>query len=297
MEFGELITAMVTPFDKNCNLNLEACNKLIEHLIKNGSDGILLSGTTGESPTLTDEEKIQLFRLGVKNFGAKIKIIAGTGTYDTKHSIELSKEAEKIGVDGLLLVTPYYNKPNQSGLYKHFEAIANAVKIPIILYNVPSRTSCNMSAKTCIELSKIDNIIGVKEASSDFRQIAEIIRGSREGFLVYSGNDGDTLPMLSLGAYGVISVASHIVGNDIKKMVASFKSGNISEAARLHKYLLDIFYGIFITTSPIPIKEALNLSGIDVGPTRLPLGKMTDDELTTFKKILAKYNIINLIIK
>lgn len=290
MEFGELITAMVTPFDEKGSLNIETCNDLMEHLIKNGSDGILLSGTTGESPTLTDEEKIELFKLGVKNFKGRTKIIAGTGTYDTRHSIELSKEAEKIGTDCLLLVTPYYNKPNQTGLYRHFEAIAGEVKIPVILYNVPSRTSCNLSAKTCIELSRIPNIIGVKEASCDFRQIAEIIRGAREDFLVFSGNDGDTLPMLSLGAYGVISVASHIVGKEIKNMILNFKKGDISEAARLHNYLLDIFYGIFITTSPIPIKEALNLSGINVGKTRLPLAGMTDEELAAFKKILSKYH-------
>ncbi|MBE3089853.1 MAG: 4-hydroxy-tetrahydrodipicolinate synthase [Actinobacteria bacterium] len=292
MIFGELITAMVTPFDKNYNLDQDATLKMMEHLVKNGSDGILISGTTGESPTLDDEEKIKLFKLAVKNFKNKTKIIAGTGTYDTKYSVELSKEAEKIGVDGLLLVTPYYNKPNQSGLYKHFEKIAGSVKIPVIIYNVPSRTSCNISAKTCIELSNIENIAGIKEASSDFKQIAEIIRGTREDFMVYSGNDGDTLPMLSLGAYGVISVASHIVGNEIKRMISSFKNGNVAEAARLHNYLFDIFYGIFITTSPIPIKEALNLSGVYAGPTRLPLCAMGEEELAAFKKILSKYNII-----
>jgi 4-hydroxy-tetrahydrodipicolinate synthase len=292
MELGELVTAMVSPFDRNHNLNLEVAEKLMEHLVKNESDAILLAGTTGESPTLKDEEKMKLFELGVDKFSDKVKIIAGTGSYDTKHSIELSKEAEKIGVDAVLLVTPYYNKPSQMGLFKHFEAIASEIKIPVILYNVPSRTSVNITAKTCIELSKVDNIIGMKEASSDFRQIAEIIRGTKDGFLVYSGNDGDTLPMLSLGAHGVISVAAHIVGKDIKNMIRSFKSGNILEAARLHNWLLDIFYGIFITTSPVPIKEALNLSGINVGPTRLPLCGMTDEELQVFKKILTKYNLI-----
>ena len=224
MSFGELITAMVTPFDKDNKVNLEEASQLMEHLVKNESDGILLAGTTGESATLTDEEKIELFTLGVKRFKSKTKIIAGTGTNDTGHSVELSMEAQKAGVDCLLCVTPYYNKPSQAGLYRHFEKIASSVKIPIILYNVPSRTACNISAKTVIELSKIENIIGVKEASSDFKQIAEIIGGADEGFLVYSGNDGDTLPMLSLGAYGVISVASHLVGKDIKKMIKTFKS-------------------------------------------------------------------------
>ena len=293
VNIGEAITAMVTPFDKNYNLDLESCSRLIDFLVKNGSDGILLSGTTGESPTLSDEEKIELFGFAKKNFGDKTKIIAGTGSNDTKHSIELSKEAEKIGVDALLLVTPYYNKPTQMGLYKHFEAISSEVKIPIILYNVPSRTSSNIDSRTCVELSKIDNICGVKEASSDMKQIAEIIRDTDEDFLVYSGNDGDTLPILSLGGYGVISVASQIIGNEIRKMISCFKNGDIGEASRLHRYLLDIFYGIFITTNPIPIKEALNLKGMCVGPTRPPLYQMEEGDLQKFKNILKKHKIIN----
>jgi len=292
MSFGELITAMVTPFDKENKVNLEEASALIEYLIKNESDGILLAGTTGESATLADEEKIGLFTLGVKRFKAKTKIIAGTGTNDTGHSVELSIEAQKAGVDCLLCVTPYYNKPSQAGLYRHFEKIASSVKIPIILYNVPSRTACNISAKTVIELSKIENIIGVKEASSDFKQIAEIIGGTDEGFLVYSGNDGDTLPMLALGASGVISVASHLVGKDIKKMINTFKSGRANEAAKLHIWLLDIFYGIFISTNPVPVKTALNLKGFDAGGVRLPLCEMTGEELCLFKKILGKYKLI-----
>jgi 4-hydroxy-tetrahydrodipicolinate synthase len=292
MSFGELITAMVTPFDKNNKVNFEEASKLIEYLIKNESDGILLAGTTGESATLADEEKIELFTLGVKSFKAKTKIIAGTGTNDTGHSIELSMEAQKAGADCLLCVTPYYNKPSQAGMYRHFEKIASSVKIPIILYNVPSRTACNISAKTVIALSKIENIIGVKEASSDFKQIAEIIGGADEGFLVYSGNDGDTLPMLSLGAYGVISVASHLVGKDIKKMIKTFKAGMTDEAAKLHRWLLDIFYGIFISTNPVPVKTALDLKGFNTGGVRLPLCEMTEEELDLFKKILGKYQLI-----
>ena len=289
MSFGELITAMVTPFDKDNKVNFEEASKLIEYLIQNESDGILLAGTTGESATLSDEEKIELFTLGVKRFKSKTKIIAGTGTNDTGHSVELSMEAQKAGVDCLLCVTPYYNKPSQMGLYRHFEKIASAVKIPIILYNVPSRTSCNISAKTVIALSKIKNIIGIKEASCDFKQIAEIISGADESFLVYSGTDGDTLPMLSIGAYGVISVASHLVGKDIKKMIKTFKDGRIDEAAKLHRWLLDIFYGIFISTNPVPVKTALNLKGFNTGKVRLPLCEMTEEELDMFKKILGKY--------
>jgi len=292
MDFGELITAMVTPFDSKYRLDLESAKKLMQHLVDNGSESILLSGTTGESPTLTDSEKFELFELGVDFLKNKAKVIAGTGSNDTAHSIKLSKQAEKRGVDYLLCVTPYYNKPGQEGLMQHFKSIALAVNIPVIIYNVPSRTACNISSKTAIELSKIENIIGIKEASSDFRQIAEEIRDSRPGFLIYSGNDGDTLPMLSLGAYGVISVASHVVGKEIRKMIRSFKEGNIKEASRLHNWLLDIFYGIFITTNPVPIKTALNLSGINAGPPRLPLYSMNDSELTAFKKILEKYSLI-----
>lgn len=291
---GEVITAMVTPFDNNLGLDLEACGKLIEHLIENGSDGILLAGTTGESPTLSDEEKLKLFSFAKKNYGDKTKIIAGTGSNDTKHSIELSKEAERIGVDYLLLVTPYYNKPTQWGLYKHFETIAREVKLPIIIYNVPSRTSCNISSQTCVELSRIDNICGVKEASGDLKQIAEIIRDSEKDFLVFSGNDADTLPILSIGGYGVISVASHIIGKEIKKMVSYFKQGKVKEALSLHSYWLDLFYGIFITTNPIPIKEALNLKGIKVGLPRPPLYPMEEKQLEQFKNILLKYEIIKI---
>ena len=292
MDFGELITAMVTPFDRNNRLDFTAVEKLIAHLIKQGSDAILLAGTTGESPTLTDEEKLELFKFAVKNFKREIKIIAGTGSNDTNHSIELSKAAQKAGVDGLLIVTPYYNKPSQEGLYKHFSAIAKSVDIPVILYNVPSRTSCNIDASTCIKLSAIENITGIKEASSDFKQIAEIIRDTPDNFYVYSGNDGDTLCMLSIGAYGVISVASHIVGEKIKTMIRMYKEGRVSESARIHQWLLDIFYGIFIVTNPVPIKTALNLAGINVGSVRLPLTEMPVNELNKFKTILKKYAII-----
>jgi 4-hydroxy-tetrahydrodipicolinate synthase len=292
-EFGKLITAAVSPFDKNYDLDIEAFHSLVEHLIENGSDGILISGTTGESPTLSDQEKVDLFKYAKDNFGDRIKIIAGTGTNDTRHSIELSMEAESIGVDCLLLVTPYYNKPSQQGLYKHFEKIAGEVSLPIILYNVPSRTSCNIDSGTCIELSKIDNIRGVKEASTNFRQISEIISGTDDAFLLYSGNDGDTLPILSLGGTGVISVASHIIGREIKEMMAHFQEGNIREAARSHNSLLEVFYGIFIATNPVPIKEALNLKGIQAGPCRPPLYPMSDKECEVFTNILKRHKIID----
>ncbi len=289
---GELITAMVTPFNKELQVDLDAAHTLMDYLISNGSEGILLSGTTGESPTLTDQEKLSLFRYAVKNFGNRAKIIAGTGTNDTGHAVVLSQEAEKMGVDALLLVVPYYNKPSQTGLYKHFETIAGAVKIPVILYNVPSRTSCNLDAKTCIQLAEIDNIVGVKEASSQFGQISLIVRNTPEDFLVYSGNDGDTLPILSIGGYGVISVASHIAGKQIQEMIRCFKEGRSQEAADIHGTLMDLFEAIFITTNPIPIKTALNLMDIKVGEVRLPLCEMEKDTLAKFKNTLKKYHLI-----
>ena len=289
---GEVITAMVTPFDREYNINFNSCGKLIEHIIDQGSDGILLSGTTGECPTLSDDEKIKLFKFAKDNFGSRIKIIAGTSSNDTAHSLELSREAEKQGIDGILLTVPYYNRPSQAGIFKHFSTIAGEVNIPVILYNVPSRTSSNLESRTCVELSKISNICGIKEASSNMRQITEIIAGTDEDFIVYSGNDGDTLPVLSMGGYGVISVASHIIGKRIKEMISSFKKGNFKDAAKMHCDLSDIFYGIFIATNPVPIKEALNLMGLDVGPCRLPLCPMEDDKSTSFKEILKRHGLI-----
>lgn len=292
MDLGEVITAMVTPFDKDFKIDWESTDKLMDYLVENGSDSLLLAGTTGESPTLTDDEKIALFEFGKKKFENKIKIIAGTGSYDTYHTIELSKKAIQSGADALLMVTPYYNKPTQSGLIKHYESISEAVDIPIIIYNVPSRTCCNISSKTCIELSKIKNIVAVKEASGDLKQVAEIIRDAQPGFKVYSGNDGDTFSIVALGGIGVVSVASHIIGKEIKEMIKSIKKSNINQAAYLHKKYLDIFYGIFITTSPIPIKRALNLKGMNVGPLRPPLYEMEIKEKESFDKILSEYNII-----
>lgn len=292
IDLGEVITAMVTPFNNDYDIDWQSTDKLMDYLAENGSDSLLLAGTTGESPTLTDDEKIELFKFGRKKFQGKIKIIAGTGTNNTYHTVELSKKAQAAGADALLLVTPYYNKPTQSGLVKHFETVSNSVDIPIIVYNVPSRTCCNINSKTCVTISGLKNIIGIKEASADLRQIAEIIRDTDKDFKIYSGNDGDTFAIVALGGAGVISVASHIIGREIKEMIGFIKKGSIAAAADMHKKYLDIFYGIFMTTSPIPIKKALNLKGINVGPLRPPLYNMEPAEEETFSKLLSKYNII-----
>lgn len=292
IEFGEVITAMVTPFDHDLKVDFNLAHKLMEHLVANGSDGILLSGTTGESPTLSDEEKLKLFHFGQKNFSSKVKIIAGTGSNDTRHSVLLSKQAEDMGVDALLIVTPYYNKPSQEGLYRHFEAIASSVNLPIIIYNVPSRTGVNITAGTCLKLSEINNIAAVKEASGNLAQISEIAKGAREDFLIYSGNDSDTLPILSVGGYGVISVASHLMGKEIKQMINAYKSTDVKKAKAINSYLLDLFNAIFITTNPVPIKEALNMIGLKVGGVRLPLCQMSDNERKTLIKIVQNYKTV-----
>ncbi len=292
VNLGEVITAMITPFDKDYKINWASADKLIDYLTLNGSDSILLAGTTGESPTLTDEEKIDLIKFGRKKLNGNVGLIAGTGSNDTFHTIELSKKAQEAGTDALLIVTPYYNKPTQTGLLRHFSAISDAVSIPIIVYNVPSRTCCNISSDTCKKLAQIENIVGIKEASTDLKQITEILRDCPQNFKVYSGNDGDTFPVVALGGAGVISVASHIIGKEIKKMIGYIKNGSIIKAAELHKKYLEIFYGIFITTSPIPIKKALYLKGMDEGFLRPPLYDMETGEEEILSKLLLKYSII-----
>ena len=291
-DFGELITAMITPFNENLKINWQSVDKISDHLIKTGTDSILVSGTTGESPTLRDEEKIDLVKFLKKKFKDKIKIISGTGSYDTAHSCELSKKAEQAGADGILAVAPYYNKPSQKGLFMHFKMISESIKIPLIIYNVPSRTVSNISSSTCVNLAQLSNISAVKEASSDFKQIGEILRDADKDFKIYSGNDGDTFTIVAMGGYGVISVASHIIGEEIKKMISYIKNNNIYKAAEIHKNYLDIFYGIFMTSSPIPIKKAMDLIGLEAGPLRLPLCEMEKSEETIFKTLLAKHGII-----
>ncbi|MCR4393901.1 MAG: 4-hydroxy-tetrahydrodipicolinate synthase, partial [Dehalococcoidales bacterium] len=270
-ELGRLITAMVTPFDEAGKIDFKQAQKLALACLKSGSDGLVLSGTTGESPTLTHEEELKLYAAVKEAVGNRGSIIAGTGSNSTAEAIEATRGAEKIGVDACLLVTPYYNKPSQEGLYQHFKAIAESTHLPCILYNVPSRTVVSLASETVIRLSQIENIIGIKEASSNLEEIGKIISGARRGFLVWSGNDGDTLPIMSLGGYGVISVASHLVGKQIKNMIDSVVAGKLAEAARMHLDLLPLFKVLFIVSNPVPVKYALNHIGFQVGKPRLPL--------------------------
>jgi 4-hydroxy-tetrahydrodipicolinate synthase len=270
-EIGRLLTAMVTPFDREGGLDTAQAGRLARALLDSGSEGLVVAGTTGESPTLTLKEKWRLFAAVKQAVGGRGAIIAGTGNYSTAESIELTQEAEKIGVDGVLLVVPYYNKPTQEGLFRHFEAIARSTSLPCILYNVPSRTGTNLTAETTIRLSHIPNIVGIKEASGDLAQSARIIENTRDDFRVWSGNDEDTLPLLALGGYGVVSVAAHLVGNQIQEMIRFFLGGDTARAAAIHRRLLPLVKALFLVGNPMPVKYALNHIGFDVGTPRLPL--------------------------
>ena len=290
-ELGRLLTAMVTPFDEKGAVDFEQAKRLAHALLDSGSDGVVLSGTTGESPTLTTDEKMRLFSEVKQSVGDKGAIIAGTGTYNTAESIELSQEAEKQGVDGLLLVVPYYNKPPQEGMYQHFKAIADKTSLPCIVYNIMGRTGVNMTDETTIRLSEIDNIVGTKEASGDMNQISRIISGAGPDFKVWSGDDNQTFLMMSMGGYGVVSVVSHLVGNQIKHMMGLLLEGDIEGAAAEHRRLLPIFLGMFTESNPIPVKYAVNQIGMNVGDPRLPMVPPSAKAMAEVNKLLEKYDM------
>ncbi len=262
---------MVTPFDQKGNIDFSKTEKLVNYLIANGSDALIVCGTTGESPTLTTEEKLAMFQFVVEKTDGRIPIIAGTGGNNTYASVELTKKATVLGVDGIMAVVPYYNRPSQDGLYAHFQEIAEATTLPVMLYNVPGRTSVNMTAETTIALSEIANITSVKEASENLEQIGEIIERTEDDFRVYSGDDSLTLPVMAIGGDGVVSVASHIIGNEMQTMIQAFKRGDVHQAAGLHRSLLPAMKSLFIAPNPTCVKVALQLKGLDVGSVRLPL--------------------------
>lgn len=290
-KLGRLLTAMVTPFNEEGTVDYEQAKKLALALIDSGSDGVVVVGTTGESPTLVRAEERRLFREVKSAVGQRGNVIAGTGSNSTTEALEATKEAERIGVDACLLVVPYYNRPTQEGLYQHFKTIAESTSLPCILYNVPSRTVTSLSADTVVKLSQIENIIGIKEASGNFEQISRIISHARENFLVWSGNDSDTLPILALGGYGVVSVASHLVGNQIREMINHFSNGRVAEAARMHNYLMLLFNVLFIVSNPIPVKYALNHVGFYVGKPRLPLTEPDEKSAAAIRDTLKNYKI------
>ncbi|PQV63829.1 dihydrodipicolinate synthase [Abditibacterium utsteinense] len=291
--FGPLLTAMVTPFHPDGKVNFERAEELALRLLESGSSGLIVSGTTGESPTLTPDEKLELYRR-VKIVAKDAPVIANTGDNETAFSVEFSKMAVQTGVNGLLLVVPYYNKPSQEGLFRHFKTIAESVELPCLLYNVPGRTGRNMTAQTHARLSLVENIIGTKEASGDLVQIGHIRAQTDENFAIYSGDDAATLPMLPLGCCGCISVVSHIAGKPFRAMMDAFWSGDMKTARDLHLRLLPVIEALFPANgaSPAPVKTALALQGFPCGGLRLPLVESDADEIETMKRVLATAGLL-----
>jgi len=271
--FGRIATAVVTPFDSRGNVDYVSAKCLVDHLADNGSDAVVVAGTTGEGVALSEEERIELFTFWRENAPEKMKVVANTGTNVTKDSVALTKAATKAGVDGVMTVMPYYNKPNQEGQVRHFRMVANATDKPVLLYNVPSRTGGSMTLEAIIELSGVTNIAAIKEASGNLDFVSSIVKNSQDGFVVYSGDDSLTLPILSVGGVGVVSVASHIVGSQLAEMVKAFVSGDVSRAREIHLKLLGVYKALFSTTNPIPVKTALSLMGLISEQFRLPMTK------------------------
>jgi 4-hydroxy-tetrahydrodipicolinate synthase len=290
--FGNVLTAMVTPFKKDLSMDYARAEELAVRLCENGSDGLVLHGTTGESPTLTHEEEYELYRVVKKAVGGKCKIVAGTGSNSTATTIKSTKEAEKIGVDGAMIVVPYYNKPPQEALYQHFKAVADNTSLPLIIYNIPGRTGKNMETETVARLAKIKNYVAVKEASGNLDQVAAVRKATPKEFLIYSGDDNLTYPILERGGIGVISVASHLVGKEIRKMVDLFLQGKKKEAKTIHDKLMPLFEAIFVTTNPIPIKAALEMVGFPVGGLRLPLIEANQKEKEVVRKALKDLGLV-----
>ncbi|HAA90302.1 MAG TPA: 4-hydroxy-tetrahydrodipicolinate synthase [Peptococcaceae bacterium] len=291
--FGRVLTAMVTPFTEGGEVAYEKAASLARFLVENGSDGVVVAGTTGESPVLTKEEKERLFAVVKEAITGRGTVIAGTGSNNTAATIELTRIAEKVGVDGVMLVTPYYNKPSQEGLYQHFKAVAQETSLPIILYNVPGRTSVNMLPETVARLAELNNIVAVKEASKNLDQVAEIRKNTPPDFLIYSGDDSLTLPMLAVGGDGVISVASHVAGKLIKEMIDSYLAGKTEKAKEIHLRLYPLFKVLFITTNPVPVKAAVKLLGIDVGPPRLPLVAASSHEVEAVRRVMEQLHLLS----
>jgi len=286
MSFGRILTAMVTPMNEALEVDYQEAVRLAHYLVDQGSDGVVVCGTTGESPTVTDQEKLELFRVVKESLGSKATVIAGIGSNSTNSSISLARWASTTGVDGVMAVVPYYNKPSQEGMFQHFKAIAEATPLPLMLYNVPGRTSANLLPDTVKRLSEIPNIVCLKEAAGSLDQVSELKRLLPPEFEVYSGDDSMTLPMLALGCSGIVSVAAHIIGNEMKAMVDAWFDGDTALATKWHLELYPIFKGIFVTSNPVPIKALMNMIGIKAGGVRLPLAEATAEEMEFLKDLL-----------
>lgn len=288
VQFGRISTAMVTPFDSKGHVDFAKTTQLVNHLIKTGTESLVVAGTTGESPTLTKEEKIALFDHVVKVVDKRIPVIAGTGSNNTYATVELTKKAAKLGVDGIMIVAPYYNKPSQEGLYQHFKAVADNTDLPIMVYNIPGRSAVNILPDTIIRLAELPNIVCVKEASGDLSAMTKIIANTPDDFMLYSGDDSLALPVLSIGGTGVVSVSSHIIGDQMQDMVKAYVSGKHEEAAKLHQKLLPIMQGMFKAPNPAPVKTALQMMGLDVGTVRLPLVPLNHEERAEIYELLKR---------
>ncbi|HEY9793705.1 MAG TPA: 4-hydroxy-tetrahydrodipicolinate synthase [Candidatus Obscuribacterales bacterium] len=285
--FGRVMTAMVTPFDDELKIDFKALEKIVEHLLSNGTETIVVCGTTGESPTLDESEKKELLKAVIQQVKKRAKVIMGTGTNDTAKSIKYSRDAESVGVDGLLVVAPYYNKPSQDGLLAHFEAIAKSTSLPVVVYNIPGRTGINIGVETTVELAKrCSNIHAVKDSTGNTDQAAEIAGKARDSFRIYSGDDYLTLPLLSVGASGVVSVASHLIGSEMQKMINLFFAGKLDEARRIHYEYLPLFKGLFTAPNPTCVKYALSQLGLCKPHLRLPLVPITGAPKETMDKLL-----------
>jgi 4-hydroxy-tetrahydrodipicolinate synthase len=293
IDFGRLLTAMITPFDREGNVDYARAEQLAVHLVENGTDTIVVCGTTGESPTLSWDEEYKLFTVLQQAIAGKAKIMAGTGSNSTSEAIAATEKAAHLGLDGTLQVTPYYNKPPQEGLYAHFRAIAEAApELPILLYNVPGRTGCKLEPETVAKLAEIPSIIGIKEATGDLDQASQIRALTPAEFAIYSGDDSLTLPLMAVGAKGVVSVASHLVGNQLQTMMQSFAAGNVQEALRIHIQLFPLFKALFLTSNPIPLKVALRLLGLDTGVVRSPLVAGNAELEAKLKIVLQQVGIL-----
>jgi 4-hydroxy-tetrahydrodipicolinate synthase len=292
IDFGRVITAMITPFDKEGKVHYAEAEKLAAHLAANGSDGIVVCGTTGESPTLTWDEEYELFQVVQKAVAGKAKVIAGTGSNSTSEAIEATQKAAKLGVDGSLQVVPYYNKPPQSGIYQHFAAIAASCDLPMMLYNIPGRTGQILEPETVAKLAQVDGIVAIKESTGNLDIVSQIRSLTPSDFAIYSGDDSLTLPILAVGGIGVVSVASHLVGDRIQAMISAFASGQNQTAIDIHIKLLPLFKGLFCAPNPMAVKAALKLQGWEVGSLRLPMCELPDDLQPFIQQLLQQQGLI-----
>jgi 4-hydroxy-tetrahydrodipicolinate synthase len=287
---GQVLTAIVTPFADDGSVNIEGFKRLCAHLVDSGSDGLVVAGTTGESPTLTDDERFALFGAAVEAVGDRATVIAGTGTYSTAHSVHLTKEADALGVDGFLVVTPYYNKPPPRGIVAHFRAIADVTDKPIVAYNIPQRVVLNVEPETLIELGRIPNVQYVKQATTDLDQARRIVEES--GLMLLAGNDDLLLPFLEIGGKGGIFVYTHVVGPRVKELISRYEDGDVESAREIDEELKPIIEALAVTTNPIPVKAALNMLGHEVGGLRLPLLEATEDEKAVVREALERAGIL-----